>query len=156
MQMPTEGRDWIEVREEMVARGGKDVDWRSGRTAVYVFNAGEDILHVQKEAYALYMSENGLGPLAFPSLAQMEKDVIAMALGLLHGPGSAVGGDHVGRNRFDHHGDEDRAGFCAGKRQAADGPQYRAAPLGPPRFRQGGTPDGHRRAACAAEDRRRL
>ncbi|MBA3069449.1 MAG: aspartate aminotransferase family protein [Hyphomonas sp.] len=91
MQMPAQGREWKEVRAEMVARGGKDVDWRSGRTAVYVFNAGEDIHHVQQDAYTLYMSENGLGPLAFPSLAQMEKDVISMALGLLHGPEGATG-----------------------------------------------------------------
>ena len=91
MQMPAEGRDWNELRAEMIARGGKDADWRSGRTAVYVFNAGEDIHHVQQEAYGLYMSENGLGPLAFPSLAQMEKDVISMALGLLHAPESAAG-----------------------------------------------------------------
>ncbi|MFN3910642.1 pyridoxal phosphate-dependent decarboxylase family protein [Hyphomonas sp.] len=91
MQMPAEGRDWNEVREEMIARGGKDVDWRSGRTAVYVFNAGEAVHQVQKEAYSLYMSENGLGPLAFPSLAQMEKEVIGMALGLLHAPEGAAG-----------------------------------------------------------------
>jgi sphinganine-1-phosphate aldolase len=91
MQMPAEGRDWDEVRAEMRARGGGDVDWRSGRTAVYVFNAGDDVHHVQQEAYALYMSENGLGPLAFPSLAQMEKEVIEMALGLLHGPEGAAG-----------------------------------------------------------------
>lgn len=91
MQMPAEGRDWDAVRAEMVQRGGADVDWRSGRTAVYVFNAGEDIHHVQQDAYGLYMSENGLGPLAFPSLAQMEKDVISMALGLLHGPQGATG-----------------------------------------------------------------
>lgn len=91
MQMPAKGRDWNEVRAEMVQRGGADVDWRSGRTAVYVFNAGEDIHHVQHEAYGLFMSENGLGPLAFPSLAQMEKDVIDMALGLLHAPQGATG-----------------------------------------------------------------
>lgn len=89
MQMPEEGRGWDEVRAEMIARGGGDVDWRSGKTAVYVFNAGEDIHHVQHDAYGLYMAENGLGPLAFPSLAQMEKDVIQMALGLLHGAGGA-------------------------------------------------------------------
>ncbi len=91
MQMPETGRDWDEVRAEMTARGGGDVDWRGGRTAVYVFNAGEDVHHIQHEAYGLYMSENGLGPLAFPSLAQMEKEVIAMALGLLHGPAGATG-----------------------------------------------------------------
>ncbi|MEQ9506000.1 MAG: aminotransferase class V-fold PLP-dependent enzyme [Hyphomonas sp.] len=91
MQMPAEGRAWESVRDEMIARGGADVDWRSGRTAVYVFNAGEDIHHIQHEAYGLYMSENGLGPLAFPSLAQMEKEVISMALGLLHGPQGSAG-----------------------------------------------------------------
>lgn len=91
MKMPAEGRAWDEVRAEMIARGGGDADWRSGRTAVYVFNAGDDVHHVQHEAYGLYMAENGLGPLAFPSLAQMEKEVIAMALDLLHGPDGAAG-----------------------------------------------------------------
>ncbi len=91
MRMPLEGRDWSTVRAEMIAKGQGDVDWRSGRTAVYVFNAGEDIHHIQSDAYGLYMSENGLGPLAFPSLAQMENDVISMALGLLHGPEDATG-----------------------------------------------------------------
>jgi glutamate/tyrosine decarboxylase-like PLP-dependent enzyme len=91
MKMPEKGRKWDEVRAEMVARGGGDVDWRGGKTAVYVFNAGEDVHLIQHEAYGLYMSENGLGPLAFPSLAQMEKDVIAMALDLLHGPQGSTG-----------------------------------------------------------------
>lgn len=91
MKMPERGRSWDEVRAEMVARGGGDVDWRSGRTAVYVFNAGEDIHAVQHEAYGLYMAENGLGPLAFPSLAQMEAEVISMALGLLGAPEGAAG-----------------------------------------------------------------
>jgi sphinganine-1-phosphate aldolase len=91
MKMPQQGRDWDELRAEMIARGGGDVDWRSGKTAVYVFNAGEDIHHVQHEAYGMFMAENGLGPLAFPSLAQMEKEVIGMALGLLHAPEGAAG-----------------------------------------------------------------
>ncbi|MEZ5998740.1 MAG: aminotransferase class V-fold PLP-dependent enzyme [Hyphomonas sp.] len=91
MQMPEKGRDWADVRAEMVARGGGDAQWRNGRTAVYVFNAGHEIEEVQQEAYTLYMAENGLGPLAFPSLAQMEKEVIGMGLGLLHGPEGATG-----------------------------------------------------------------
>lgn len=91
MQMPTEGRPWDEVRAEMLSRGAGDVVWREGKTAVYVFNAGEDVHALQHEAYGLFMAENGLGPLAFPSLAQMEKDVISMALGLLHGPEGSAG-----------------------------------------------------------------
>ena len=91
MKMPEKGRAWDEVRADMMDRGGGDAKWRDGRTAVYVFNAGEEIAQIQKEAYAAYMSENGLGPLAFPSLAQMEQDVIAMGLGLLHGPEGSTG-----------------------------------------------------------------
>ena len=91
IQMPEKGRDWAEVREEMIARGGGDAQWRDGKTAVYVFNAGPEISKVQHEAYGLYMAENGLGPLAFPSLAQMEKEVIGMGLSLLHGPEGSTG-----------------------------------------------------------------
>lgn len=91
MKMAEQGRAWDEIREDMQARGAGDAKWRDGRTAVYVFNAGEDIAVIQKEAYAAFMSENGLGPLAFPSLAQMEKDVVSMGLGLLHGPEGSTG-----------------------------------------------------------------
>ena len=91
MQMPVEGRPWDAVRADMLTRGAGDVAWREGKTAVYVFNAGEDVHQLQHEAYGLFMAENGLGPLAFPSLAQMEKDVISMALGLLNGPEGSTG-----------------------------------------------------------------
>lgn len=90
-EMPTEGRDWPALKAEMIERGSGDAKWRDGKTAVYVFNAGEDVAQVQKEAYALYMSENGLGPLAFPSLKQMEDEVVGMGLSLLHAPEGARG-----------------------------------------------------------------
>ena len=89
--MPEEGRDWESLAKEMQDRGGDDVKWRDGKTAVYVFNAGPDVTKVQKEAYTMYMSENGLGPLAFPSLAQMESEVVSMGLNLLHAPEGSAG-----------------------------------------------------------------
>ncbi len=91
MEMPKSGKSWDEVCEELKARGQGDAKWRDGKTAVYVFNAGPEISQVQHEAYTHYMSENGLGPLAFPSLAQMEREVIEMALSVLHGPQDATG-----------------------------------------------------------------
>jgi len=75
----------------MEAMGAGDVDWRSARTAVYIFNAGEDVLRVAKDAYAMYQSENGLGPLAFPSVKRMEEEVVGIGLDLLHGPAGACG-----------------------------------------------------------------
>lgn len=91
MKMPAQGRQWDDVKADLLGRGSNDVNWREGKTAVYVFNAGEEISQIQKEAYSAYMSENGLGPVAFPSLAKMEADVISMALDLLHGPEGATG-----------------------------------------------------------------
>jgi len=91
MQLPATGRRWNEVKADLLDRGSGDAKWRDGKTAVYVFNAGDEIAAIQKEAYTAYMSENGLGPAAFPSLAQMEKDVISMALGVLHGPEGSTG-----------------------------------------------------------------
>lgn len=89
--MPEQGRAWDTLKIDMIERGRDDVKWREGKTAVYVFNAGEDVARVQKEAYTMYMSENGLGPLAFPSLKKMEDEVIGMGLNLLHAPADGAG-----------------------------------------------------------------
>lgn len=91
MKLPENGTPWPQLKAEMAERGAGDAKWRDGKTAVYVFNAGPEVEQVQKEAFTAFMSENGLGPLAFPSLAQMEKDVISMALDILHGPEGATG-----------------------------------------------------------------
>ncbi len=90
-RLPEQGEAWETLRERLVALGRHDVDWRGKRSAVYVFHPGEDVLEVAKQAYALYQSENALGPAAFPSLRRMEGDVVSMALGLLHGPAGATG-----------------------------------------------------------------
>jgi glutamate/tyrosine decarboxylase-like PLP-dependent enzyme len=89
--MPQYGRQFSVLKQEMIARGRGDVQWRDGKTAGYVFNAGEDVTEVQKQGYLLYLSENGLGPAAFPSLKKMEEEVVGMGLSLLHGPQGAVG-----------------------------------------------------------------
>jgi len=89
--LPQAGANWAELKPRMVDYAQGDVRWRDGKTAVYVFNAGPDVEQVQKEAYALFQSENGLGPVAFPSLKRMEAEVVGFGLSLLHGPDEAVG-----------------------------------------------------------------
>ena len=89
--MPEKGKDWAALKAEMTERAQGDVKWRDGKTAVYVFNAGPDVAEVQKEAYTMFMSENGLGPMAFPSLKQMEDEVVGMGLSLLHAPEGGAG-----------------------------------------------------------------
>lgn len=89
--LPQRGSDWPTLEARMREYAAGDVDWRSGRTAVYVFHAGDDVLRVARDAYALFQSENALGPLAFPSLRRMEEEVVGMGLGLLHAPEGACG-----------------------------------------------------------------
>ena len=90
-KIPQHGLDWKSLGDQMQAKRAHDVDWQHGRAAVYVFNAGEDVMRVAREAYGLFQAENGLGPLAFPSLRGMEEEIIDMGLDLLHGPSSACG-----------------------------------------------------------------
>lgn len=90
-RFPEQGEAWPALRERLVGLGADDIDWRNKKSAVYVFHPGEDVLEVAKEAYALYQSENALGPAAFPSLKRMESEVVSMALDLLNGPADGTG-----------------------------------------------------------------
>jgi len=89
---PETGTPWPELEARMRDLGAGDVKWRDGKTAIYVFNAGEDVAQVKKAAYAMFSEENGLGPAAFPSLARMEREVTAFGLQLLNAPPGAAGG----------------------------------------------------------------
>lgn len=88
---PQNGTPWPELEARMRELGAGDVKWRDGKTAVYVFNAGEDVAQVKKAAYAMFSEENGLGPAAFPSLARMEREVVAFGLRILNAPDGAGG-----------------------------------------------------------------
>lgn len=90
-KLPEKSEDWKSLKERLTALGSNDVDWRNKRTAVYVFHPGDDVMQVAKDAYALYQSENALGPAAFPSLRRMEQEVIEIAQGLMHGPEGGTG-----------------------------------------------------------------
>jgi glutamate/tyrosine decarboxylase-like PLP-dependent enzyme len=63
-----------------------DADWRGGRTFSLVYNVGDEGLeHVLHEVGLAYLHENALNPFKFPSLLQMEQEIVAMAADLLHG-----------------------------------------------------------------------
>ena len=91
-QLPKTGMEWKKLEAALVDLGKDDARWRDLRTAVFVFNAGEDVLEVAKSAYAMYQSENGLGAgSAFPSLEKMENEVVSIGLNLLQAPPGACG-----------------------------------------------------------------
>jgi len=91
VSMPQKGAPWSDLEPRMREMAKGDAKWRDGRTGMYVFNAGEEVERVQKAAYAMFSAENGLGPAAFPSIAQMERDVVGFGLSLLNAPVGAAG-----------------------------------------------------------------
>lgn len=79
------------VLSQMKTMRERDVKWREGKVFSLVFAADDELAALQKEAYTLFMSENGLNPTAFPSLRQFETEVIAMSARLLGGDDEVVG-----------------------------------------------------------------
>jgi glutamate/tyrosine decarboxylase-like PLP-dependent enzyme len=91
MALPAEGRSAQDVLATMAALREHDANWREGRTWSLVFHAGDAITDLLKEAYTMFFSENGLNPMAFPSLKRFEAEVVAMTAGLLGGDAGSVG-----------------------------------------------------------------
>lgn len=89
--LPDRGMAWSEIKSQLESITDNDFDWRAGRLGLYVFDPGEDVRTVAKEAYGMFMSENGLGPVAFPSLRRMEDEVVGFGLSLLNGPEGSCG-----------------------------------------------------------------
>ncbi|MCY1080622.1 pyridoxal phosphate-dependent decarboxylase family protein [Archangium lansingense] len=84
-RLATQGLSHQDVLARMRAMRTEDARWQEGRTWSLVYNAGEDIRRIAAEAYTEFMSENGLSPLAFPSLRRFEAEVLAIATELFHG-----------------------------------------------------------------------
>jgi len=91
MEIPEKGRPWDELGPEMEAMRGHDLDWKRGRHGAFVWYANDELEHVLREAFGMFLVENGLGVKAFPSIGRMESEVLAMVRGLLHGDEDSAG-----------------------------------------------------------------
>lgn len=90
-KIPARGRTKTDILRDLERFRAHDVDWRSGRTWAYVYDPGPEAEEVIKEAYMMYLSENGLDPTAFPSALQLEQELVAMAASHLRGDDQVVG-----------------------------------------------------------------
>jgi glutamate/tyrosine decarboxylase-like PLP-dependent enzyme len=69
-----------------------DLPVHGGRTLAYVYDSGlPDVDQIGREAVAAYAGSNGLDPTAFPSLLQMENELVGFTADLLDAPPEAVG-----------------------------------------------------------------
>ena len=93
MNPPAPSADAVLAR--LRERQAGDLPVLGGRTLAYVYDSGlAEVDRVGREAVAAYAGSNGLDPTAFPSLLQMENELVGFAARLLDaptGPDGAVG-----------------------------------------------------------------
>ncbi|GEP36433.1 aspartate aminotransferase family protein [Nocardioides psychrotolerans] len=81
-----------DVLARLAAMQAGDLPAHGGRTLAYVYDSGlAEVDRVGREAVAAYAGSNGLDPTAFPSLLQMENDLVGFAARLLEAPDTVVG-----------------------------------------------------------------
>lgn len=69
-----------------------DLPVHGGRTLAYVYDGGmAEVDRLGRDAVAAYAGSNGLDPTAFPSLLQMENELVGWGCRLTDAPDSAVG-----------------------------------------------------------------
>ena len=90
-ELPAHGRSRDDVIAELDSKRARDARWREGRTFGLVFDGGPEVHAVAEAAQLLYMHENALNPLAFPSLGQIQSEVVDVCAHLFHGEPEASG-----------------------------------------------------------------
>ena len=89
--LPSGGRPVDDVIADLAAKRDGDVRWRDGRTFGLVFDGGPGVHEAAERAAMLYLHENALNTMAFPSLGRIQSEVVGWTADLLHGPDTAAG-----------------------------------------------------------------
>lgn len=89
--LPKQGSTQDEVMQRLRDLQVRDGDYHNARTWGLIYNAGPDVDAMLQAAGGHTLLENALNPFVFPSLKDMQRDVVAIAADLLHG-GEDCGG----------------------------------------------------------------
>ena len=89
--LPPHGWDPDRVAAALAQLGEGDVRWREGRAFSLVYSAGPEVAAVADDASRRYGAANALNVEAFPSLAAMQRDVVAAVAGWVGAPPDAAG-----------------------------------------------------------------
>lgn len=89
MRLPPTGRSKDELLAELEAKRAGDVRWQEGRTFGMVYDAGPEAHEVLEAVAAMFLHDNALNTLAFPSLGEIQSEVVGITADLLHGEGAA-------------------------------------------------------------------
>jgi glutamate/tyrosine decarboxylase-like PLP-dependent enzyme len=83
MKIPEKGLPQEDIFKILQNYKGRDLDWQSGQVLGFIYDAGKEVHDVTHAAYTMYLTENALDPLSFPSLLRLENEVVRMTANLL-------------------------------------------------------------------------
>ena len=86
-----QGRPIDEVIAELTDKRSGDVKWSDGKTFGMVYDGGPSVHQVAEQAAQLYLHENALNTQAFPSLRQIQSEVVGWTADLLNGDENTAG-----------------------------------------------------------------
>src|SRR5438309_1686611 len=83
--LPERGWSKAEVIDALTAKKASDVHWQDGRTFGLVFDGGPEVHKVAREAALMFLDDNALNTRAFPSLGEIQSEVVGACADLFHG-----------------------------------------------------------------------
>lgn len=91
LSLPQKGMSAEDVLNTLKSFKSNDVKWHAGQLFGLIYEAGPEVEEIVKEAHSLFLIENGLNPMAFPSLVKMETEVVSIVISLSGGNEETVG-----------------------------------------------------------------
>ena len=91
ISFPEKGIGFDELIEVIQRKKDQDLKWDNGKIFGYVYHPGENYSDIINKIHNLYFYENALNPLLFPSILEIENEIIAMTADLLNGNDQVVG-----------------------------------------------------------------
>jgi sphinganine-1-phosphate aldolase len=91
MVLPRQGRPADDVLADLDRIKVHDVAWKEGRAFSLAYFPGHDVMAVADAAYARFSSDNALNLGAFPSLREIQNDVVEIVRGWTDGASDASG-----------------------------------------------------------------
>jgi sphinganine-1-phosphate aldolase len=91
MALPEVGLAHDEIVSALAAKRANDARWQEGRTFGMVYDGGPSVHAVAEAAALMFLHDNALNTMAFPSLGEIQSEVVGAVRELLHGPDTAAG-----------------------------------------------------------------
>jgi glutamate/tyrosine decarboxylase-like PLP-dependent enzyme len=91
MPLPAEGWSKEQILETLEAKRSRDARWQEGRTFGMVYDGGSSVHDVAEAVAVQFLHENALNTMAFPSLGEIQSEVVGIAADLMHGTVGVAG-----------------------------------------------------------------